>query len=129
MKDGRKRVPWEAGICILCFQTSATSVKAKCQLRLARSGMPSRASLRRHWIFYRLKTRFYRLKTQYTYTCLPRDSFSEVWRERKKTDLRAGGLQGMLSVFKRSKCGFSLYEIQCLRRLMREGIPERISRS
>ena len=54
--DGRQR-PETAGDSAVVFKTSATLQKAKCQLRLTRSGMPSRVSLRRHWIFSKLKAR------------------------------------------------------------------------
>ena len=55
--------------------------------------------------------------------------FTELSPERKEMERLSGRLEGMVCCGKRLKCGFSLDEIQRLRRLMREGIPERISRS
>ena len=46
------------------------------------------------------------------------------WLYTEKEFMQESG--GYMSYFKRSKRGFSLQEIQCLRNLMREGIPERI---
>ena len=63
--DGRQR-PETAGDSAVVFKTSATLRKAKCQLRLTRSGMPSRVSLRRHWIFSKLKARFDRFENHTT---------------------------------------------------------------
>ena len=67
--DGRQR-PETAGDSAVVFKTSATLRKAKCQLRLTRSGMPSRVSLRRHWIFSKLKARFNRFEN-YSILSLP----------------------------------------------------------
>ena len=55
--------------------------------------------------------------------------FTEFSQERKEMERLSGRPEGMVSCGKQLKCGFSLDEIQRLRRLMREGIPERISRS
>ena len=55
--------------------------------------------------------------------------FTEFSQERKEMERLSGRVDGMVCCGKRSKSGFSLDEIQRLRRLMREGIPERISRS
>ena len=52
--------------------------------------------------------------------------FSQDWKEMERL---SGRPEGMVCCGKQLKCGFSLDEIQRLRRLMREGIPERISRS
>ena len=52
--------------CIFFPQTSATLRRTKCQLRLILSGMPSRISLSRHWISSPLRTRFDRLRKEYT---------------------------------------------------------------
>ena len=46
-----------------------------------------------------------------------------VFEDRRKEE--TGG--GCMPEEKLLKCGFSFYEIPCLRKLMREGIPERIS--
>ena len=45
------------GVYII-LQTSTTLRRTKCQLRLTRSGMPSRISLRRHWISPPLRAHF-----------------------------------------------------------------------
>ena len=55
--------------------------------------------------------------------------FTEFSQERKERERLSGRPEGMVCCGKQLKCGFSLDEIQRLRRLMREGIPERISRS
>ena len=53
-------------VCVLFRQTSATLQRTKCQLRLRRSGMPSRLSLSRHWISLPLRAHFNCLPEEYT---------------------------------------------------------------
>ena len=98
--DGRQR-PETAGDSAVVFKTSATLRKAKCQLRLI---------IRRNSL------------TETLYTTV-------TYHHSQQTGRTAKGEAVSCHLQNDAKCAFSFKKIQCLRRLMREGFPERISRS